>query len=122
MPEWYWHRGLHDAVVMDVAERALPVDYTQTVRRYNALEISLDCRNAMMEQDISRITLYNCKVIVGDVSRMRGERVWWYADRLERREADKWPWQLTVAFKEASGERFEVVICFEDALIERGAL
>ncbi len=119
MPEWYWFRGLHDAVVVDVAEQTWPVDYTQTVRRYNAPEISLDCRNAMMEQDISRITLYNCKVIAGDVSRMGGERVWWYTDRLERREADKWPWQLTVTLEEGSGERFEVVVRFEDVFIER---
>ncbi len=91
MPDWYWHRGLHDAVVVEVAELELPVDYTQTLRRYNALEIGLDCRNAMMEQDISNIVLYNYKVSKGNISRMRGERVWWYADRLERREADKWP-------------------------------
>lgn len=119
MPKWYWHRGLHDAHIVDVAELELPVDYTQGVRRHHALEISLDCRNAMMEQDISRITLYNYKVIGGDVRRMRGERVWWYTDRLERMEGGKWPWRLSMTLEEASGERFEVVVCFEEAAVER---
>ncbi len=50
LPAWYWTGGLHDAVVRSVTEKE------------NCLEICLDSANGMLERDIRKISLFNCKI------------------------------------------------------------
>ncbi len=116
MPAWYWSRGLHDAEILEVSELELPVDWKAKVRRWNCLSLRLDCRCALFETDIRQIHFYNYKVLSGDLDRLREPHTWWFSDKPE---TDERGYRLTMTFESAHGDRFELQIRFEDAVVER---
>lgn len=61
-PEWFWTRGLHDAVVEDISAKEITPDYSKPFPLYNYLSIELDAEHAMFERDIAEIRFYNYKL------------------------------------------------------------
>ena len=62
-PDWYWKRGLHDAVIISVSELELVPDWKEKHPKRNCLEILLDSKNALFETNIIRISLYNYRIM-----------------------------------------------------------
>lgn len=115
-PAWYWSRGLHDAAITGVDELELPVDWKAGIRRWNCLELALDCRGALFETNVPFIRFYNYKIISGDLNRLREPHTWWFSDELE---SDGKGYRLTILFESANSDRFRLEIGFADAIVER---
>ena len=81
-PNWYWKYGLHDAVILSISELELAPDWKSKNPRRNCLEICLDSSNALYEQDICKICLYNYKIKTPDFNFNDLEEPWWMGDAL----------------------------------------
>ena len=111
-PDWYWHRGLHDALILRTEESDLPYDYTQRNPVRNCFRIHLDASQAMFDTAVKSISLFNYKVLSTPASGLAG--CYWKQDVL-RSEKGKYVLELT-----ALGEtHVQFVIRFEYAEIER---
>ena len=84
VPQWYWLRGLHDALVLGVETQEFAYDVTQRKPVRNCMVIRLDARGALFDTSVTAIRLYNYKVLQG--AELKGCH--WMQDRL-RREKDK---------------------------------
>ena len=62
-PQWYWTRGLHDALVLGMETRELPYDVTQRDPVRNCMIICLDAAGALFDTTVTAIRLYNYKVL-----------------------------------------------------------
>ncbi len=117
-PQWYWHRGLHDALVLGVETQELPYDVTQRKPVRNSMTIRLDARGAMFDTAVTAIRLYNYKVL-RDESEVGGYGAgltdcYWMQDRL-RCEKGKFILDIT-----ALGEDdFLYSVRFDFAEVER---
>ena len=61
-PDWYWKYGLHDAIILSACEWELEPDWKEKYPKRNCLEILLDSKNALLETNIKRISLYNYRI------------------------------------------------------------
>ena len=117
-PQWYWHRGLHDALVLGVETQELPYDVTQRKPVRNCMTIRLDAKGAMFDTTVTAIRLYNYKVL-RDESEVGGYGAgltdcYWMQDRL-RWEKGKFVLDIT-----ALGENdFQYSVRFDFAEVER---
>ena len=80
LPAWYWPRGLHDAIIVQVlrCDRPQCIDGTYY---HNSLTLSLDPRNALWDTTVSTITMLNYKVLSDDFD---PTGCWWVSDTLRQ--------------------------------------
>lgn len=109
-PEWYWKKGLHDAVVTGISTRKF--EYNSTTRASNCVEIRLDASQAMFDTSVKAIRFYNCKVLPPglDITEM-----WWVKDCLTS-EGDKYLLEIELGSSKTQG-RF--VLRFENCEVKR---
>lgn len=105
LPDWYWTRGLHDAVVLSV------------ISRENCLEICLDSTNAMLERDIKKISLFNYKIQTPEVTLEDLENTWWLRDSLQTLSNHRY--LLEIVFESGRRKRKRFAVLFNTASIER---
>ena len=106
LPDWYWTRGLHDAVVLSV------------ISRENCLEICLDSTNAMLERDIKKISLFNYKIQTPEVKLSELTNVWWLRDNIQTLPNHRY--LLEIIFENGKRKRKSFTVLFKNASIERG--
>ena len=106
LPDWYWTRGLHDAVVLSV------------ISRENCLEICLDSTNAMLERDIKKISLFNYKIQTPEVTLEDLENTWWQRDNIQTLPNHRY--LLEIIFENGKRKRKSFTVLFKTASIERG--
>lgn len=116
-PEWYWKYGLHDAVILSVSERELTPDWKSPIPRRNCLEICLDSSNAMCEQNIQKICLYNYKLKTPEIHIHELEKPWWIKDTLTQLPNNHY--QLEIFIETARKKHKQFVVEFEFPEIER---
>ena len=111
-PDWYWHKGLHDAEITHVD---IPMDF----RHRSSLILHLDASQAMFVTGIAAIELRNFKILL-DESPMGGypdggiEGCYWMQDVLTW-ENGKYILDLTLLGE----DDFRFRIRFEDAVVHR---
>ena len=110
VPQWYWHRGLHDALVVGVESQEFGYDVTQAKPVRNCLTIRLDAGGALFDTSVTAIRLYNYRVLRG--AELKG--CYWMQDRL-RREKDKFILDITALGK----DEFQYSVRFDFAEVER---
>ena len=116
-PDWYWKHGLHDAVILSVSELQLALDYKEKPLKYNCLEIELDCKNALYEQNIKKIRLYNYKIKTPDIDINSIDKPWWISDTIK--ELKNKHYLLEVKIESARGSQKNFIVEFEIPEIER---
>ena len=116
-PDWYWKYGLHDAVILSVSELQLVPDYKEKKPKINCLEIQLDCHNAMFEQNIKTIRLYNYKIKTPDIDINNIDKPWWISDTIK--ELENKHYLLEIKIESARGNRKDFIVEFEIPEIER---
>ena len=95
-PDWYWKRGLHDAVILAVSELELAPDWNKKHPKRNCLEILLNGKNALFETNIKRISLYNYRIVdiktdtIEPITLEAFRDVYWLGDRIEQLEDGKY--------------------------------
>ncbi len=110
-PDWYWKYGLHDAVILSVSELQLAPNYKEKPFKYNCLEIELDCHNAMFEQNIKTIRLYNYKIKTPDIDINNIDKPWWISDTIK--ELNNKCYSLDIEIESARGSRKHFIVEFE---------
>ena len=110
VPQWYWLRGLHDALVLGVETQEFAYDVTQVKAVRNCMVIRLDARGALFDTSVTAIRLYNYKVLRG--TELKG--CYWMQDWL-RREKDKFILDITALGK----DEFQYSVRFDLAEVER---
>ena len=116
-PDWYWKYGLHDAVILSVSELQLVPNYKEKPLKYNCLEIELDCKNALYEQNIKTIRLYNYTVKTPDIDINSIDKPWWISDTIKELENNRY--LLEIKIESARGKRKNFIVEFETPEIER---
>ena len=106
LSDWYWTRGLHDAIVLSV------------IPRENCLEICLDSTNAMLERDIRKISLFNYKIQTPEVPLGELENTWWLRDNIQSLSNHRY--LLEIIFETGRRKRKRFAVLFKAASIERG--
>ena len=109
LPEWYWKRGLHDAKITLIYE-----DFEKG-RRF--LNIDIDAKGAMFEQDITKIRLYDYKIVFPeDISVLDGG--YWMTDSIEALDSGRY---LLRAELSCNNDRdlINFEIRFSEAIVER---
>ena len=118
VPQWYWLRGLHDALVLAVDTQEFAYDVTQAKPVRNCMTIRLDAKAALFDTSVAAIHLFNYKVLEdGSESGGYGEGLtgcYWMQDRL-RREKDKFVLDITALGK----DEFQYSVRFDLAEVER---
>lgn len=107
-PDWYWTRGLHDAVVLSVTEKD------------NYLQICLDSTNAMLERDIQKISLFKYKIQTPEIRLEELENAWWLRDTVEMLPNHQY--LLEIIFETGRRKRKRLAVLFKTAEIERKSL
>lgn len=109
-PEWYWKKGIHDAVVTGVFKRKF--EYNSTIRASNCVEIRLDASQAMFDTSVKIIRFYNCKVLTPgfDIAGM-----WWVKDRLTS-EGDKYLLEIDL---DSPKTQCRLLLRFDNCEVER---
>ena len=110
VPQWYWLRGLHDALVLDVDTQEFAYDVMQAKPVRNCMTIRLDAGGALFDTSVTAIRLYNYRVLQG--AELKGCH--WMQDRL-RREKDKFILDITALGK----DEFPYSVRFDFAEVER---
>lgn len=116
-PDWYWKYGLHDAVILSVSELQFVPDYKEKKPKFNCLEIELDGKNAVCEQNIKTIRLYNYKIKTPDTDINSIDKPWWISDTIK--ELDNKRYLLEIEIESARGSRKQFIVEFEIPEIER---
>lgn len=116
-PDWYWKYGLHDAAILSVSELELTPNYKEKTTKYNCLEIELDCKNALYEQNIKTIRLYNYKIKTPDIDINSIDKPWWISDTIKELENKRY--LLEIEIESARGDRKNFIVEFEIPEIER---
>lgn len=106
LPDCYWARGLHDAIVLSVSEQE------------NCLEICLDSTNAMLERDIKKISLFNYKIQTPEVTLGDLENTWWLRDNIQTQPNHQY--LLEIIFETGRRKRKRFAVLFKTVSIERG--
>lgn len=116
-PNWYWKYGLHDAVILSVSELQLTPNYKEKPLKHNCLEIKLDCKNALHEQNIKTIRLYNYKIKTPDIDINSIDKPWWISDTIKELENKRY--LLEIKIESARRNRKIFIVEFELPEIER---
>lgn len=61
-PDWYWHKGLHDAEITHVNIQENPMGF----RHRSSLVLHLDASQAMFDTGINAIELRNYKILLDE--------------------------------------------------------
>ncbi len=81
LPEWYWKFGLHDAKITLI--------YEDFDKGRSFLEIHVDATGAMFEQDVTKIKLYDYKIISpDDIDVLEGG--YWITDSIEALDSGRY--------------------------------
>ena len=80
-PNWYWPYGLHDAEVKQINELVLSIDWKAKWPKNNCLEILLDGKGSRTSE-IKKISLYNYKILSGNLPDKNEKKIWWLGDTL----------------------------------------
>lgn len=116
IPEWYWQKGLHDAEIISVTTVELPVDWRAREKRWNVMTLELNSEQAIFDTSVKEISLFNYKVLEGDISDLRKCKAWWFADKLSFVDG---AYLLDVEFTTGKKQNLHYKIKFEDAEIKR---
>lgn len=116
-PDWYWKYGLHDAAILSISELQLAPNYKEKTPKYNCLEIELDCKNALYEQNIKTIRLYNYKIKTPDIDINSIDKPWWISDTIKELENKRY--LLEIEIESARRDRKNFIVEFEIPEIER---
>lgn len=116
-PDWYWKYGLHDAAILSVSELELTPDYKEKTPKYNCLEIELDCKISLYEQNIKTIRLYNYKIKTPDIDINSIDKPWWINDTIKELENKRY--LLEIEIESARGDRKNFIVEFGIPEIER---
>lgn len=122
-PEWYWVRGLHDACIVAVETIEVPFDYNMLIKEKNKcnrnlLTLRIDAKNAMFDNTVNEIRLFNYKILTDDFSLEGREEVWWLADRLVD-HGDYYTLEVKLQDFNSDPEEFTFIIKFERAEVDR---
>ena len=122
-PEWYWVQGLHDACIVGVEVLNFPFDYREFVRekdRYNRnlIVLRINAKNALYDNKVKEIRLYNYETLSEDLSLEGREKIWWLADRLVD-HGDYYTLEIDLQDLDADPEEFTFKIKFERAEVDR---
>lgn len=108
LPQWYWHSGLHDAII----EKKTVRHPSAPELHHNCMELQMDAQYAMFDTTVRAIRFYNYKELGGD-GFLDG---WiWKADRI-RRENGKYVLEIDLM---QGMERKTYVIRFTDCSVIR---
>ena len=85
--DWYWVTGLHDALITNVEELNLPFDYKEFVTKKNnydrnVLILMINAKNALFDQKVKEIRLFNYKILDCDEVFKKHKSAWWLGDDL----------------------------------------
>lgn len=122
-PDWYWKRGLHDAVILSVSELELVPDWKEKHPKRNCLEILLDSKNALFETNIIRISLYNYRImdmkmnVAEPVALDTFQAVYWLGDSIEQLEDGKY--LLEIECVDSHSNLLSLSVKFEIPEVER---
>lgn len=116
-PDWYWKYGLHDAVILSVSELQLIPNNKEKKPKYNCLEIQIDSKNAIYQQDIKTIRLYNYEIKTPDVDINSIDKPWWIGDSIKKLDNNRY--LLEIEIEAANGSPTLFVVEFEIPDIER---
>lgn len=116
-PDWYWKYGLHDAAILSISELQLAPNYKEKTPKYNCLEIELDCKNALYEQNIKTIRLYNYKIKTPGIDINSIDKPWWISDTIKELENKRY--LLEIEIESARGDRKNFIVEFGIPEIER---
>lgn len=112
LPDWYWKKGLHDAIIKQFAFQNIDFDYTKRNPIRNFLRIELDSSNALFDTKVTSIEFYNAKIVTNivDVS-----GYWWDNDDLTY---NKKKYTLVVHVRSRK-EKSTIQISFDSAAVFR---
>lgn len=116
-PEWYWKRGLHDAVIISVAELNLPVDWKTENPLHNCFEINLDSSKALYE-NVKKISLYNYNIVTPRIDINSLQNPWWVSDTISQ-NVNSGMYTLEINIEDKDGDVANFIIAFEKAEVER---
>ncbi len=116
-PDWYWKAGLHDAHILSVSEKELIPDYKDKQPKWNCLEILLDSKNAIYENDVKKLRLYNYKIKTPDFDIKSLEKNWWMSDSIEKQENGNYLSEIET--ETAEQKRIKLTVSYEFAEVER---
>lgn len=117
-PEWYWTRGLHDAVIESIDEVELPYDVTKRKPLRNCLSINLDAKGALFDTTVHSILFYNYKILSQNLELIHCGFTWWLGDVLEQK-GEKY--LLNIDLEKGNGQprRFTLEVSFDKAEVIR---
>ena len=116
LPDWYWRHGLHDAVILSVSELQSLPDYREKKPKFICLEIKLDAKNALYEQSIKTIRLFNYEIKTPYIDINRIDKPWWISDTVTELSDH---YSLDIEIESASGDRNHFIVEFVFPEIER---
>lgn len=116
-PGWYWKSGLHDAQILSVSEKELVPDYKDKNPKWNCLEILLDSKNALYENDVKKICLYNYKIKTPDFDIKSLKKNRWTSDTLKQAENGRYLSEIET--ETSAQEQIKITVSYEFAEVER---
>ena len=114
-PNWYWPDGLHDAKIIGINELDFSTDWKTKLTKYNSLEILLDAKKSR-NSDIKKISLYNYKILSGNLPDKNDKKIWWIGDTLTVLENMKY--HLEIFLEQSNGNEICLEIEFDTAEVE----
>ena len=107
----HFGRGLHDAEVLKINEVQLAYNYREKDPRRNYLEIELNAAQALFDQEVKAVRLYNYKIIEGDLNLIGA---WWLSDQIDVQGAF---FIVKMQFRTQDAVRSLTIKCSEHELI-----
>ena len=122
-PEWYWASGLHDACIVGIETFEFPFDYSKFIgekNKYNRnlMTLRVNAKDAIYDNSVKEIRLFNYKILTDDISLEGREKVWWLADRLVN-HGDYYTLEIELQDFDSDPEDFTFKIKFERAEVDR---
>ncbi|MBR6513265.1 MAG: hypothetical protein IKT46_00385 [Clostridia bacterium] len=109
LPEWYWKRGIHDAKITMIYE-----DFEKG-RKF--LDIHINAAGAIFEQDITKIRLYDHKIISPDnIGVLDGG--FWLSDSIETLDSGRYLLKAVISCNDDK-DHITLEVRFSDPLVER---
>ena len=113
LPEWYWSRGLHDAIVKSVHLKEFSFNPRDKNQIRNSLIIEVDSRCAMYDTTICTIRFININKKALDnreLSSLIGS--WWIKDDLSFCQ-NKRKWTIKNLFGKTKTKTVSLNFCFD---------
>lgn len=122
-PDWYWINGLHDACIVNVEYFEFPFDYNKFSGNKNSYDrnlmlLTINAADALYDQTVRAIKLFNFKIISKGVELQGREKIWWLADRLKEKDGH-YVLEIDLQEFDSTPENFTFVIEFDRAEVER---